>query len=110
MMDLTKITTPFGLLDAETQEALKAHGGPYEYFNGSQWMASNSVSLNDIDTGLAYRVKPLPPKPREVWSYGDSMFGTEADATAFRARCGVEYPHMNMMDLPIVHWREVIGE
>lgn len=27
MIDLTKITTPFGLLDAETQEALKAHGG-----------------------------------------------------------------------------------
>jgi len=24
MIDLTKITTPFGLLDAETQEALRA--------------------------------------------------------------------------------------
>ena len=27
--DLTTLTTPFGLLDRETQEALKAHGGPY---------------------------------------------------------------------------------
>jgi hypothetical protein len=26
MTDLTKITTPFGLLDPETKEALRAHG------------------------------------------------------------------------------------
>lgn len=62
--DLTKITTPFGLLDAETQEALRAHGGPYERFIGSgewreeyaQWISTHT-----------YRVKPQPPKPREWW-------------------------------------------
>ncbi len=37
MTDLTAITTPFGLLDAETQAALKAHGGPYEWYDGTCW-------------------------------------------------------------------------
>lgn len=66
-VDLTAITTPFGLLDRETQKALKEHGGPYEYWFSSSlawreafynpgWCASN-----------VYRVKPAPPKPREVW-------------------------------------------
>ena len=34
MTDLTNITTPLGLLEPETEEALRAHGGPYEYFSG----------------------------------------------------------------------------
>ena len=51
MSDLTAIITPFGLLDRETQEALKAHGGPYEMYYGTVgwkseispgWMASNT--------------------------------------------------------------------
>jgi len=32
MTDLTKITTPFALLDDKTKGALKAHGGPYEFW------------------------------------------------------------------------------
>lgn len=67
MIDLTTITTPFGLLDAETREALRAHGGPYEYWNGGSWTNSASETLHDIDTALTYRVKPAPPKPREFW-------------------------------------------
>ena len=35
--DLTAITTPFGLLDEATQEALRAHGGPYECYGGAGW-------------------------------------------------------------------------
>ena len=65
MIDLTKITTPFGLLDAETQEALKTHGGPWEYYDvGSEWEDCTDAAWIDRTT---YRVKPAPPKPREYW-------------------------------------------
>jgi hypothetical protein len=57
--DLTKITTPFSLLDTATQEALKAHGGPYQYVNyKGKW--------REIEDGpswapdATYRVKPQP--------------------------------------------------
>lgn len=64
--DLTKITTPFGLLDEETQEALKAHGGPYEAFTeDGLWEPSKKPSWSKE---FAYRVKPSPPKPREWWA------------------------------------------
>lgn len=65
MTDLTKITTPFGLLDEETQDALMAHGGPYEVFcdNGTWSKHDSPVWFG----GITYRVKPLPPKPREWW-------------------------------------------
>lgn len=58
--DLTKITTPFGLLDAETQEALRAHGGPYQWWQGV-W---EDIEPNWVGT-MTYRVKPQPPRPRE---------------------------------------------
>lgn len=55
--DLTAITTPFGLLDAATQEALRSHGGPYQHFDGKKW----SDELEDEPCGSrAYRVKPKP--------------------------------------------------
>lgn len=67
MTDLTKLTTPFGLLDPETQEALKAHGGPYEFFDGSDWQ---STSRCDDTPTLAHRVKPQPlTKPSIDWSH-----------------------------------------
>lgn len=66
MTDLTKITTPFGLLDEETQDALMAHGGPYEYWASiGKW---SDVRLNPAwGVATTYRVKPQPPKPREWW-------------------------------------------
>lgn len=65
MADLTAITTPFGLLDRETQEALKAHGGPYERFTAlGNWV---DLDLPEWVPGHAYRVKTAPPKPRERW-------------------------------------------
>jgi hypothetical protein len=66
MTDLTKITTPFGLLNKETQDALIAHGGPYEYWASiGEW---SDVRLNPAwGVATTYRVKPLPPKPREWW-------------------------------------------
>jgi hypothetical protein len=53
-VDLTKITAPFGLLPKETQDALKAHGGPYEIWreNGwDEWLPLWTVTAT-------YRVKP----------------------------------------------------
>ena len=65
MTDLTALTTPFGLLDRETQEALKAERPNIEMFSGTEW----SPVLRDwpLAEALAYRVKPTPPKPREWW-------------------------------------------
>lgn len=57
-MDLTKIEKPFGLLDDETQAAMKAHGGPYEVFGGEDWHEGPPSWSNT----LAYRVKPKPAR------------------------------------------------
>lgn len=65
MTDLTAITTPFGLLDADTQAALKAHGGPYEWWHGVDWFTSERRPA--WAGHFVYRVKPQPPKPREIW-------------------------------------------
>lgn len=54
--DLTSITTPFGLLDEPTQEALRAHGGPYEAFGWVGFVACDPQWKNTI----TYRVKPYP--------------------------------------------------
>jgi hypothetical protein len=56
-VDLTKITTPFGLLPKETQDALKAHGGPYEIWGGTYWAESADPNW---DGWYCYRVKPAP--------------------------------------------------
>lgn len=78
MTDLTAITTPFGLLDRETQEALKAHGGPYEIYRRLGW---GDVLQPSFDAIYAYRVKPSPPKPREWFvSGGNCIWDTYAEA------------------------------
>jgi hypothetical protein len=99
MTDLTTITSPFGLLDRETQEALKAHGGPWEYWNGGSWTNSASETLHDIDTALTYRAKPAPPKPREWW-----VVLTDGNR-------GIALPwEPNAPQGPVVHVREVLPE
>ncbi len=67
--DLTAITTPYGLLDDATREALKAHGGPYERWDGGFWV---TCGINPDWTRDVYRVKPQPPKPREWWCLLDA--------------------------------------
>jgi hypothetical protein len=61
MTDLTKITTPYGLLDKDTQEALKtAHslGKTIQIFDIlGKW---SEVCNPKFDVALAYRVKPEP--------------------------------------------------
>lgn len=49
--------TVFGMLPPETQEAMKAHGGPWEMFTGRMWSLASDPSW---DGELAYRVKPGP--------------------------------------------------
>ncbi len=100
MTDLTKITTPFGLLDAETQEALKAHGGPWEYYSqDGDWrpMLGSPGCLSDT-----CRVKPAPPKPREWWLCGEITAGSLKEAEDFRVR-------HNAHHLEIIHVREVLA-
>lgn len=58
MTDLTKITTPFGLLDEETQRALKECGGPWEIFDyRGKW---SSRDKPEFCKSHAYRQKPQP--------------------------------------------------
>ena len=98
MTDLTAITTPFGLLDRETQEALKSHGGPWEFLNISgNWDELESPAWQANST---YRVKPAPPKPREWWvSGGNCIWDTYAEA----------YNACDRGEKPI-HVREVLPE
>ena len=61
MTDLTKITTPFGLLDEETQQALRDYdqqNGILQYFTPSGWVDRKPRS--DFMAALAYRAKPKP--------------------------------------------------
>lgn len=97
--DLTAITTPFGLLDRETQEALKAHGGPYEiYTGGGGWKERLGPMWGYT---YAYRVKPAPPKPREWWIIGGcEAYDSLADAEdANKSMCYAQGP---------IHVREVL--
>ena len=74
MQDLTKITTPWGLLDEETKAALRAYKGPIEVYTGD-WCLINSPKFND--PSIAYRAKPQPVRG-EVVKYGcvNGMFST----------------------------------
>lgn len=99
--DLTAIKTPFGLLDDATREALKAHGGPWEYFGpGGDWRDWTN-NTNPWFSELAYRVKPQPPKPREWWIEFDGRYK------------GFAYPHEHQPEKmdgrnTLIHVREVI--
>lgn len=64
-MDLTKITTPFGLLDEATQKALRECGGPWEFYNSDGW--EDVGERPQWIPVFAIRLKPQPPKPRTVW-------------------------------------------
>lgn len=68
-IDLTAITTPFGLLDEATQDALRAHGGPYErYTDDGKWTTAH---IPVWYRGNAYRVKPAPKREtvtRDMWA------------------------------------------
>ena len=61
MIDLTTITTPFGLLmaiDPERASALRAHGGPYDVWTGTHWHTCGHAPAFSAE--LTYRVSPSP--------------------------------------------------
>ena len=96
MTDLTKITTPFGLLDRETQEALKAHGGPYEAWHESAvwWTVLPGWRLEQT-----YRVKPQPRQPREF------MIAIHHDGTQTVMEEGALYKEVNET-VRVIEWPE----
>jgi hypothetical protein len=93
-MDLTKITTPFGLLDEATQKALRECGGPWQCVSDFGWTELPHASFLPR---LTYRQKPQPPKPREI-----TLFEYE-DGTASSVMLS-----MRGMFTAKTKWREVI--
>ncbi len=71
MTDLTQITTPFGLLDEGTKAALRNCGGPYQWWRWETqtWRDVPVLEIPKWSRNAVYRVKPLPPKPREWWAH-----------------------------------------
>ena len=58
-IDLTAIVTPYGLLDPNVQDALRAHGGPYEYY-GTNGKWERLHSLFEWLPNFTYRVLKKP--------------------------------------------------
>ena len=56
-VDLTTITTPFGLLDEATQKALREYDGKVEIWLGDSWSLINEPLFSSSYT---YRAKPTP--------------------------------------------------
>lgn len=56
-MDLTKIEKPFGLLDKDTQEALKNHRGEIEMYNPVGWRLNLHPQWS---LSATYRAAPEP--------------------------------------------------
>ena len=100
-IDLTKITTPFGLLDPETQAALLESGGPYEFYVGSddgpEWAAIPPSWEKSMarDKAMIYRVKPAPFTPPSIdWSHVSGDFNWLAVDRDGRAWLSGEKPTM----------------
>ena len=94
MTDLTKITSAFGLLDAETQEALRAHGGPLECYGELGWVTCEP----QWRLHYPYRVKPQPPAP--VVETVTLLTGAVYDWCADRDyQCGTKNTHRITFDL-----------
>ena len=68
MTDLTKITTPFGLLDKATQEALRYHweGGMVEYYSSNGWKGIYNLCWLP---NTVYRAKPEPVRVDFSWAF-----------------------------------------
>lgn len=71
MQDLTKITTPFGLLDEEIQQALRAYKGPIEIYTG-EWGLINRPKFND--PAIVYRAKTQPVRGEVVLLGNENCF------------------------------------
>lgn len=91
-MDLTKIEKPFGLLTAEEQAALKAHGGPYQWYSSFGWTSADSP---DWQPYFSYRVAPMPPtKPIIDWTALDKCWRWLARDKNGRANVFISQPRL----------------
>jgi len=75
-VDLTTITTPFGLLDDDTQKALQECDGGVEIWVGGSWLLVNEPLFSSSYT---YRTKPTPPVKtftQRVWLDDLQCYGT----------------------------------
>ena len=75
-VDLTTITTPFGLLDETTQKALREYDGDVELWFGGEWDDLENPSFGQSYT---YRAKPTPPVKTfkaQVWIDDLQCYGT----------------------------------
>lgn len=84
MTDLTKITTPFGLLDPETQEALREWENGVEVYKGDLgWVYIDPW----FDLDCTYRARPAPLTPDSIdWSHVAPEWKWMA-----RDQCGMAY-------------------
>ena len=94
-LDLTAITTPFGLLDAATQDALRAHGGPYEAFvaHGGWFTCLPEFAYPD----RVIRVKPTPKRETvRVQKFVDEWGNvTQSDPTGQRPTVNVTFDRVD---------------
>ena len=97
MIELTKIDKPFGLLDPETQRALKAYEGDVEVYLSHGWVTSTAVWCSR----LVYRAKP---QPREWW------LNVYEGATVCHASKAAADEFATTARLACVHVREVTDE
>lgn len=97
-MDLTKITTPYGLLDEATQKALRECGGPWEYYSSAEWLEMQEADFTPVH--WVFRQKPQPPKPREWWIVDGFNFDTRVEA--------IEWTTRYYDGQPVIHVREVV--
>ena len=70
MLDLTKIATPFGLLDEASQAALTEYaerGGKIEAYVSGKWQPANWPNFNLSTT---YRAKPQPRVIKSSYGVG----------------------------------------
>jgi len=81
--DLTQITCPFGMLDDDTQERLKACD-EVEFFRSNGWyhIGANEMSFTLFYT---YRAKPKP-KRLVSWVQWDDTWGSFAAETLGEAK------------------------
>lgn len=91
MQDLTKIREPLALLDEETKEALKAHGGPYQMADRDGWIYHDGIPA--WYSRFTYRVAPTT-KPSIDWDvFTDDVVAIAVDGSD-RGWCFFSLPHL----------------
>lgn len=79
MTDLTKITTPFALLDQATKDALEqcaVSGAPLEYISyDGKWKTRETKTPRYFHPGYTYRAKPAPVVEKVTLRGGTYYFG-----------------------------------